>query len=251
MKVSIITVCYNSCGTIRSTIESVKAQDYQDIEYIIIDGGSFDGTRDVIACYKDVVSKFLSEEDNGIYDAMNKGIKLSTGEIIGILNSDDCYANNHVISNVVAKISCTGCDGLYGDLVYVGKNDPDKVIRIWRAGVYKYDKFKYGWMPPHPTFFVRRNIYEQYGVYNTSFKNSSDYELMLRFIHKYKISLDYLPQVLVRMAEGGMSNASLKNRIRANKEDRLAWKINHLSPFFFTLWLKPLRKLSQFSINSK
>ncbi|TAN12877.1 MAG: glycosyltransferase [Chitinophagaceae bacterium] len=245
MKVSIITISYNSCNTIRDTIESVIAQDYSDIEYIIIDGNSNDGTKDIINSYKDKISIFLSEKDNGIYDAMNKGISLASGDLIGIINSDDCYANNQVISNVVGQILETNCDALYGDLIYLN-NKTGKPIRKWSSGKYKKDLFKYGWMPPHPTFFVKREIYKRYGSYNTLLKNSADYELMLRFIHRYEVTVTYLPEILVKMKTGGVSNSSFKNRWNANKEDILAWKLNNLCPLYITRWLKPCRKLLQF-----
>lgn len=244
MKISLITVSFNSSKTIKRTIDSVINQDYSGIEYIIIDGGSNDGTLDIINTYKDRISYFVSERDNGIYDAMNKGIAAATGEIVGILNSDDSYVDHRVVSDVINQIENTGCDAVYGDLIYV---DPrtGKIVRKWQSGGYKRGMFKKGWMPPHPTFFVKKRMYEQYGGYNTSLKSSADYELMLRFIHKYRISLTYLPRTLVRMTAGGVSNASLGNRIRANREDGLAWSLNNLKRPFYTTWLKPLKKIGQ------
>ncbi len=246
MKVSIITIAYNSAATIEDTIRSVVAQDYLDIEYIIIDGGSKDNTLSIASKYRDHISCIVSEKDNGIYDAMNKGVAKATGNIVGILNSDDFYASNNIISNVVNEFVVSKCDGLYGDLVYVNREDADKVVRTWKAGAYHHGKFKRGWMPPHPTFFVKNNKYTELGMYNLNLKSAADYELMLRFIHKHEIKMSYLPLIMTKMRIGGQSNMTLKNRIKANMEDRLAWKINGLKPGLFTLTWKPLSKLFQF-----
>ena len=246
MKVSIITVCFNSVSTIKDTIESVIGQGYENIEYIIIDGNSNDGTNEIIRQYADKISFYMSETDKGIYDAMNKGINSATGDLIGILNSDDIYINNRVISKMVANIGT--CDGIYADLVYVDQFNLNKVKRIWRSGQYSKGSFKWGWMPPHPTFFLKKECYDKYGNYNTLMKSAADYEFMLRVIHKHKISLSYLSEIIIKMRVGGISNNSLRNRIKANRDDRKAWEINQLKPNFITLLLKPLRKLSQFRI---
>lgn len=246
MKVSIITISYNSAETIKDTIESVLAQDYPDIEYIIVDGASSDGTMDIIKKYEDRVAQVISESDNGIYDAMNKGLKLATGELIGILNSDDVYKDNRVISDVVSTVQESNSDALYADLVYSDRNDLTRVKRYWRSGSFKKNSFKWGWMPPHPTFFVKRSVYERYGYFNTSLKTSADYEIMLRFLFKEGISVSYLDRVITIMRMGGQSNASVKNRMDANKEDRMAWKLNGLKPNAVTFYLKPLRKVGQF-----
>lgn len=245
MKVSIITCCYNSEKTIRDTLNSIAIQDYHNIEHLIIDGGSKDRTLDIVNEFKHV-SKVVSESDKGIYDAMNKGINHSTGDIIGILNSDDFYTNESVIKDIVDLLSHSKAQSLYADLDYVDVLDKTKVIRKWKAGEYHPNKFHYGWMPPHPTYFVRREIYEKYGLFDLRFKSSADYEIMLRFLIKHKISLVYLPEVIVHMRAGGQSNASIKNRLHANREDALAWKHNGLNPYFFTTYLKPLRKIKQF-----
>ncbi len=246
MKVSIITVCFNSVATIKDTIESVIGQGYENIEYIIIDGNSNDGTNEIIRQYADKISFYMSETDKGIYDAMNKGINSATGDLIGILNSDDIYINNRVVSKMVANIGT--CDGIYADLVYVDQFNLNKVKRIWRSGQYSKGSFKWGWMPPHPTFFLKKECYDKYGNYNTLMKSAADYEFMLRVIHKHKISLSYLSEIIIKMRVGGISNNSLRNRIKANRDDRKAWEINQLKPNFITLLLKPLRKLSQFRI---
>lgn len=245
MKISIITITYNSSSTLAETINSVINQSYKNIEYIIIDGGSSDNTIPIIKSYENKITTFISEKDNGIYDALNKGILLATGDVIGILHSDDFYTNTNVIQNVVNKLEQTNADALYADLFYVDKNNTSKIHRKWKSGNYSLEKFLNGWMPPHPTFFVKKTIYEKYGSFNLSLNSSADYELMLRFIYKEKIKVAYLPEFIIKMRLGGKSNVSLKNRIIANKEDRKAWRINNLKPYFFTLYIKPIRKIVQ------
>ncbi|MBG15166.1 MAG: glycosyl transferase [Crocinitomicaceae bacterium] len=246
MKVSLITVSYNSEKTIEDTIQSVISQDYQDIEYIIIDGASSDATKSIIDNYKTDISCFISEPDAGIYDAMNKGINASNGDLIGILNSDDVYSNSSVVSDMVNALGSS--DAVYADLVYVDFNNLDKVKRVWKSGRFKKGAFYFGWMPPHPTFFVKKECYLNFGLYALNLRSAADYELMLRFIHKNNIKVSYLPEIIVKMRVGGVSNISLKNRILANREDKKAWKINNIRPKAFTFFLKPLRKLSQFRI---
>jgi len=227
-RISIITVVKNNAQTIKDAIDSVLSQTYQNIEYTVIDGGSTDGTVEIIKSYGGKITKFISEPDNGIYDAMNKGIKLATGDIIGILNSDDVYFNEYVIENVVKKFEETNVDCVYGDLYFVRKSDLGKVVRYWKSSVFIQGSFSKGWHPPHPTFFVRRAIYEKYGLFDLNFKIAADYELMLRFLEKYKISNSYIPEVLVKMRVGGVSNMSFKNIIKANVECYRAWKVNWL-----------------------
>ena len=249
VKVSIITVCYNSEKYIRSAIESVLNQTYKDIEYIIIDGGSSDATVDIIKSYEplfDGCIKWLSEKDEGIYDAMNKGIIIATGEIIGILNSDDYYVSNDTIVRVVQCFQKKNIDAVYGDLLYVSAKNSDKIQQYWKSGYFKENAFLWGWMPPHPTFFVKKEVYEKYGIFNTNFTSAADYEFMLRVIHKGHIKVVYLPKILVKMRTGGESNRSIKNRIRGNNEDRKAWKVNGLRPYWFTRYLKPMRKFLNF-----
>lgn len=245
MKVSIITATYNSAATLRDTLESVKRQTYSNIEHLIIDGGSSDNTLEITE-YFPHIARIVSEPDKGIYDAMNKGILNSTGDIIGILNSDDFYPTNQVIEKIVEIILEYKVETVYGDLNYVAANDVSKVIRRWKAGNFKRSSFLAGWMPPHPTFFVEKSIYENYGLFDLTLKSAADYELMLRFLYKNRISTIYIPEVLVHMRAGGQSNASLKNRLLANKEDLLAWKKNELKPKFYTTYLKPIRKIGQF-----
>lgn len=245
MKVSVITITFNSESTIRDALRSVWIQDYPDVEHIIIDGKSNDSTLQIVNEFPHV-TKVISEEDEGIYDAMNKGILMSTGDIIGILNSDDIYVDNHVISDIVTLMKSTRSTALYADLNFVEKVDLGKVVRKWKSGKFSRESFKWGWMPPHPTFFVSRKLYEAYGVYNVDLRSSADYELMLRFLYKELVDPVYLNRVIVNMRLGGESNKSWANRVRANTEDRAAWKVNGLAPYFFTTYLKPLRKMGQF-----
>jgi glycosyltransferase len=245
-KISIITVTYNSAATLEHTIQSVLLQDHADVEYIIVDGASTDDTLSVIRKYRHKIAHFVSEKDEGLYFALNKGIALATGDIIGILHADDFYTNDSVLTSVDGLMSAENADGFYADLYYVDSNNTDKIIRKWRSGKYREGKFLWGWMPPHPTFFVKKEVYQEYGMFNTKLRTSADYELMLRFIHKHKIKLAYLPEFIVKMRMGGQSNASMENRVKANKEDRKAWELNGVKPYFFTLALKPLRKIFQF-----
>ncbi len=246
LTITIITVTFNSEKTIDDTVRSVLAQDYPHIEYIIVDGQSTDKTLSVIEPYRHKISKIISEPDKGLYDAINKGIGLAQGDIVGIINSDDVLAYPQALSDIAAVFEQNACDAVYADLVYVKPNDLSQVVRRWKSGNYRHGKFLWGWMPPHPTFYAKKELFETFGYYSLQLKSAADYELMLRFIHKHKIKVAYLPKTIVKMRVGGMSNASLKNRIRANKEDRQAWKMNALTPYIFTLSLKPLRKIFQF-----
>ena len=246
MKVSIITVCFNSEYTIETTLQSVLDQDYGNIEYIIVDGKSIDKTISIIEKYKLRIAKIISEKDEGIYFAINKGINHATGDVIGILHADDFYADEKIISRVVQEFIEKRTDSVYGDLQYVSKHDPLKIVRSWKSGPYNSKRFLKGWMPPHPTFFVKKKCYTQFGLFNTLFSISADYELMLRFLYKQKITTSYIPEILVKMRVGGKSNVTFKNRIKANQEDHLAWRVNELNPGKMTLILKPLSKIKQF-----
>lgn len=245
VKVSIITSVLNAYVTIRDCIESVKSQS-QSIEHIIIDGGSTDGTLDIIEEYRSSLTKVVSEPDGGTYHGMNRGILMATGDIIGILNADDLYAGPDILSKVVEAFSTENIDSCYGDLVYVEPVNIDRIIRYWRSGSYNCRRFYWGWMPPHPTFFVRRKVYKRYGLFNPDLGSAADYELILRLLFKHKISTTYIPEIIVKMRTCGMSNASLRDRLRANVNDRLAWKHNGLRPYPWTLFLKPLSKVSQY-----
>jgi len=181
-----------------------------------------------------------------MYDGANKGLRLATGEIIVLLNADDLYAGPNIIFKVLEAFDEKNVDSCYGDLVYVDKRNTDKIFRYWQPGSYDYRRFFWGWMPPHPTFFVRKRVYEKHGLFNPGLGSSADYELMIRFLLKNRISTTYLPEIVVKMRTGGISNASLKNRLWANYNDRLAWKVNSLKPYPWTLLLKPLSKMSQY-----
>jgi len=222
-----------------------------EVEHIVIDGGSQDGTVEVVKKFGDDIAVFLSEPDKGIYDAMNKGLKIARGDIIGTLNGDDFYAHRNVLAKVASVLADSSCASCYGDLVYVERNNPQKTVRRWRSGPYDYRKFYWGWMPPHPTFFARRAVYEKYGCFNLQLGTAADYELMLRFLVKHRIAAQYIPDVLVKMRMGGRSNVSLRSRIDANKNDRLAWHVNDLKPYPWTLTLKPLSKIGQFIFRGK
>ena len=218
LKISIITVCYNSAATITDTIESVLTQTYPNIEYIIIDGASRDGTLDIIHSYRNKIHKIISEPDHGIYDAMNKGIMCSTGDVIGFINADDFYPASDIIEQVIQKFTQSMVDAVYGDLCYVKSSDPKMVVRYWRSSLFHSGSFGLGWCPPHPTFFVRRYIYEKYGLFDLNITIAADIELMMRFLEIYNISSYYLPIILVKMRLGGTTNRSLRNIIRQNKE---------------------------------
>lgn len=245
MKISIVTISFNSAATIRDTIESVLSQDYPNIEYIVKDGGSKDATIEIVKSYGDRI-RLVEQSDKGIYDAMSQGVALATGEVVGIINSDDFYPDNQVISRVVEAFKNQKIDAVYGDLNYVDYHDKTKVVREWKSGKYNRESFLNGWMPPHPTFFLTKAAYDKYGLYDPSFRSAGDYELMLRMLFKHKLAVGYIPHVQMLMRTGGISNVTLKNRIRANNEDRRAWEINGLKPRFYTLYTKPLRKIGQF-----
>jgi len=243
-KVSIITSVLNGADTIADTIESVIQQQYNNIEYIIIDGNSSDNTVPIIRRYGDKVDILVSEPDQGVYDAMNKGIKLARGDIIAILNSDDVYADSTVVGQMVNFMETTLVDAAYSNLVYVDRDDTGRIKRFWNPGEYKKGAFLRGWTIPHPTFFCRREIFDKFGLYNTKFQIAADFELMMRFVEKHKIKVDYLPKVIVKMRTGGKANI-LKGIIRGNMEIFRALRINefHLSPLFFVS--KPITKISQ------
>lgn len=237
MKISIITVCYNSGKTIEDTFKSVQSQSYKDIEYIVIDGGSKDNTLEFINQYKEIIDYSVSEKDNGLYDAMNKGIEKATGDVIGFLNSDDLFCDDMAVEKVMNVFNENSkIDSVYADIYYVDQNNTDKIVRKWITG--KQKTFKKGWHPAHPTLYIKKKVYNQYGGFNLKFKLASDFEIMLRFIEKYKISTIYLPEPLIKMRLGGETNKSVENIFRQNKECIKAFKDNDLKvnsvmyPFF-------------------
>ena len=246
-KFSIITVSLNNAETIVQTIESVLSQEFGSFEYLVLDGGSTDKTLEILKSYGDKL-KWISEPDKGIYNAMNKGWQMAQGEFVAYLNADDFYNHTQVLAKMSQtldsnKLAMAG----YGDLAYVESNHTEKIIRYWKTGTYNVSSFLKGWMPPHPTFFLKREAFEKFGGFRDEIlKSAADYELILRMLFKNKLLAVYCPDILVRMRVGGVSNRNFENRIRGNKEDRLAWDLNQLKPFWFTLWLKPLRKVVQF-----
>lgn len=245
MKVSIITVVYNNKETINHAIQSVLNQNYSDIEYIIIDGGSTDGTVDIIKDYKKQINKFISEPDRGIYDAMNKGIKWAEGDIIGILNSDDFYINNDLISQIVEEVENKNVDMVFGDVVYVKPDNLDKIVRYYSSADFNPQKFAWGWMPAHPSCFLKREIYEKHGYFKTNYKIASDYELLVRFMVKYKISYSYIPRVFVKMRTGGISNRNVWSNWILNKEIVRSCKENGLQTNIVKVLLKYVTKIFQ------
>ncbi len=249
IKISIVTAAYNSAATITDTFTSVAEQSYQNVEHILIDGNSSDETLSLARSDGKHLAKVISEPDKGIYDAMNKGIAETSGDIVGILNSDDFYANNDVLSKVADAFKDPSVDCVYGDLYYVDPVDTSVIKRNWVSGEYKRASFLYGWMPPHPTFFVKKKHYDALGTYTLDLRSAADYELMLRFLYKHKLKAKYIPSVLVHMRDGGFSNSSLSHRWKANREDRRAWAMNDLNPRFYTIPMKPLRKLKQFKLS--
>jgi glycosyltransferase involved in cell wall biosynthesis len=242
---TIITPVRNGAKTIRDCVQSVRAQSLP-AQHIIVDGHSTDETMKIIKTEYADCTETLSESDYGLYDAMNKGLQMARGDVIGILNSDDYYASSDVLASVAKLFVRSNFQSCYGDLVYVNRNHPQRIARYWRSGEYAPQLFYNGWMPPHPTFFVRQEVYEKHGNFNLALGSSADYEIMLRFLLKNEISVAYLPKILVYMRTGGTSGRSLWVRILANLSDRKAWRINHLKPRFWTLLMKPARKLPQF-----
>jgi glycosyltransferase involved in cell wall biosynthesis len=228
MKVSIITVCFNSEKYIRTAIESVISQTYQEIEYIIIDGGSIDGTIDIIKSYGGKISKFISEPDSGIYDAMNKGIKMATGDIVGVVNSDDLLAQNTSIEMVVDAFKNNSVDSVYSDIFYVKRDDTNSIVRYWQTGLFRPDLLKKGWHPAHVAFYVKRNIFDKYGLLDPDFHIAADFEIIIRFLGRYKISSYYLHHVLAKMRLGGVSSRNLKNIYMGNKECMRAFHKNNI-----------------------
>lgn len=245
MKITVVTAVYNAEDTIVSAIESVLNQSYSNVETIVIDGGSTDGTAEILEAYRDRVSLYISEPDNGIYDALNKGIKYATGDIVGFLHADDLYDSEEILSRVAEAFSVPEIDAVYGDLVYVNQSEPGKVIRYWQAGSYSRRKLKHGWMPPHPTFYVRRGVYDRVGGFDVSFRIAADYDCMLRIFTKQNIRCEYIPQTLIKMRTGGVSNRSLSNILLKSKEDYIALRKNNVGGMW-ALMCKNCRKLIQF-----
>lgn len=245
MKVSIVTVCFNSVATIEETIRSVREQTYESVEHVIVDGGSTDGTQEVVGRYNGRIKKFISEPDRGIYDAMNKGLALAGGDVVAFLNADDVYASPGVIRDVVSAMRAGDTDGVYGDLVYVGRCDADRIVRYWRAGAYRPRAFRRGWSPPHPTFFCRTSLYRTLGGFDPAYRIAGDFELMLRFIEKNGIRVRYVPRPLVRMRAGGRAN-TIRGIVQGNREIARAFHRNGMgvsAGFFCNRLVSRVRQL--------
>jgi glycosyltransferase len=290
INLSIITATHNVENTISSCLVSLKEQS-MPIEHLVMDGLSSDSTLEIVksvtsdrllvtgegksktkngsqaTSHQFPVTRMISEKDNGLYDALNKGIQMSRGDVVGILHADDFYADAEVLARVSEVFEDPSVDACYGDLLYVAEGRGTRVEetlnqnqlpvtshqsqnfaikRYWKSGDYSPRKFYFGWMPPHPTFFVRKSVYEKYGLFNLDLGTAADYELMLRFLVKHQIRCEYIPEVLVKMRVGGVSNASLGNRLRANRMDREAWAVNGLRPYPWTIPFKPIRKIPQY-----
>lgn len=248
MKISIITACYNSAETIEDTLKTIEMQSHQDIEHIVIDGGSTDGTLDILHKYQHRIAYLISEPDHGLYDAMNKGISKATGDIIGLLNSDDMFAHANVLSDVVTTLTNPSIDACYGDLVYVTPQQTNKVVRYWKSCEYSTKLFGQGWMPAHPTFYVRREVHEKHSIlFNLDYKLAADYEVLFRLLYLHQIKTGYIPKVMVRMRLGGATNKSMQNVVHQNKE--IIKTLNHYDyPFstFIFLGKKMIDKVRQY-----
>jgi glycosyltransferase len=245
MKISVITATYNSAQTLEDTINSLNIQDYQDIEYIIVDGVSTDSTLKIVEKYRHRVTTLISEKDNGIYDALNKGIALATGDVVGFLHSDDLFTDDKVLSRIAAEFSKESIDAIYGDLHYVSKFDTTKIIRSWIGGNYNINKFRNGWMPAHPTFYMKREHYLSLGGFDLNYSISSDYESMVRYLWKNNLSAAYIPKVFINMRVGGESNRSLANIWKKTKEDLKVMTKSGIPPLRGLLF-KNLSKIPQF-----
>jgi glycosyltransferase involved in cell wall biosynthesis len=243
MLVSIITVSYNSVNTISETIESVLSQNYQDIEYIVIDGSSNDGTIELIKSYGDKISKFVSEPDFGIYDAMNKGINIAKGDIIGMLNSDDYFTSRNIVKDIVYAFENNDIDAVYGDVKFVASKDKNKTVRYYSSKRFSPIKFRYGLMPPHPSFYVKRRFFDQLGLYKTNYKIAADYELLMRFILCYKLRCKYIEEAFVTMRIGGVSNKSILSNYILNKEILKACKENGIKTNLLNIYSKYFIKI--------
>lgn len=245
MRVTVITVAFNSERTIGDTLESVARQSHPDIEHLVIDGASRDGTMDIVRNRGRRVARAITEPDRGIYDAMNKGLTIATGELVGFLNADDVFADEHAVAALVDQAARSDADACYGDLVYVRENDLDAVVRLWRSGEFSHRQLRLGWMPPHPTFYVRRRVLEAVGRFDAGLRIAADYDFVLRCLGRPGASACRVPRVLVRMRTGGASNRSLKALWRKSSEDLLALRRSGIGGVG-TLICKNLRKLPQF-----
>jgi len=249
MKITIITAVFNRAATIGQAIESVARQGHADLEHLVLDGASRDATLAEVQKRAHPRMRVLSEPDRGIYDALNKGMNLAGGDVIGLMHSDDFFAHDQVLERVAERFETSGADAVYGDLDYVAAEDPARVIRHWKSGTYHPRKLRRGWMPPHPALFLRRAVIERWGGYDTSFQIAADYDAILRYFGRGGITAAYLPEVLVKMRVGGESNRSLERVLRKSREDYRALRGNKIGGMTALAW-KNLSKLSQFVIKT-
>ncbi len=254
MKISVVTAVYNRADTVRDAIASVQGQTHGDVEHVVQDGGSTDGTLEVVRAAANPATALVSERDGGIYEAINRGIARASGDAIGLMHSDDMFASPHVLERVAEAFTDPDIDGVYGDLQYVSASDPSRVIRHWRSGEYRPERLARGWMPPHPTLYLRREVFDAHGLYDTSLQIAADYDAMLRYLLRGRIRLRYIPQVLVKMRVGGESNRSLERIVRKSREDLAAIRRNGLAGpagGAGVLMFKNLRKVGQFFSKEK
>lgn len=249
MKISIVTTTYNSVATIRNTVESVAAQVFDgEVEYIVVDGGSTDGTLEVLAHYADVVKVLVSEPDKGLYDAMNKGIRLATGDVVGILNSDDFYTSDDVLAAIAGEFEEKNVDAVYGDIHFVDPDNLGKCVRFYSSAVFSPARLRFGFMPAHPSFYVKRACYERYGLYDLDYRIASDYDLMVRFFYKHKITYSYIKKDMVTMRTGGLSTKNLKNRFLITSEDVKACRKYGMYSNWLLMSVKYLYKIFEFRL---
>ena len=248
VKISVITAVFNNRETVGAALDSILSQSHPRTEVIVIDGLSTDGTRDVLDGYSERVDVYVSEPDRGIYDALNKGIALATGEVVGFLHSDDVFADAHALERMANAFQDESVEAVYGDLLYVRKDDTTRVVRSWISGAYHRELLARGWMPPHPTFYVRREVYQRLGAFDVALRISADYDCMLRFLCA-GVKLAYIPYVQVRMRTGGASNRSVRNVARKSYEDYIALRRNRVGGASTLFW-KNVRKLPQFFIRN-
>jgi len=246
MKVSIVTVVFNCKDFIKLCIESILSQDYPDIEYIVIDGGSVDGTLSIIENYLDRIDFFDTDRDLGMYDALNKGVGKATGDLVGVLNADDCLADLHVVSEIVKCFREKNCEAVYGNLKFIKRNMPYSVTRNWQSSPYNLRDLRYGWMPAHPTLYIKRTVLYAAGRYSLGFGACADYDMVLRLFYKMRVDAVFLDRLIVIMRMGGMSNGSFKKTVAAAINDYRVLVHNEIPNPLFALLLKKLRKLQQF-----
>lgn len=249
IKISVITAVRNNRDTIAAALNSLLAQTHPAVELVVIDGSSTDGTLDILRGFEDRLGVLVSERDAGIYDALNKGIQRATGDVIGFLHADDLLADNTVLARIAAVFEQGEVDGVYGDLLYVDKHDADRIVRYWRSCAFSIGLLKRGWMPPHPTLYLRRKVYSRYGGFDAAFRIAADYDFMLRILGTGDLRIIYLPQVLVKMRVGGISNRGIRNLLKKSMEDWRALRRNHVGGVA-TLLRKNFSKLGQFFVKS-